>query len=708
MTVARSAYLLAAVAIATSLAFAVPGTPGSVLAWLFMLVFLGAVTAVCVGIRIHRPPHPAVWVVLAVALLSWAVPWLVWQLSVARTGAPPASDALINLGFLPGYLLLAIAIGVELVRRERSWVPIIDALTLTTAILAVAWVVILHQYYERDGVALTKLFQTYYGIADVLLLSLAARLASSQGAHRSVAPGAVVLGIALVVWSDLVWNWGTAAGLYVPGHWADIGWFLGPATLGALALHPQMVGLGVPRRGDTRGRAPRVAVGMLLVASLVPPLLLVGIEIADRPDHTGAVALCSAAISVLVVARLALVILHQRSLVALVADKNRQLMASEERQRSIIAHSPVGIVTCTLNGVVESANRRRVEMLGMPTQDEMVGRALGELVHPDDRARFEQMLRNLAAGELEVGHIDAREFHSGGSERWVSVTAAVIHDQDRAPQRIVTMAEDITERRAFALEREQLLRVEREQTGRLLDLDRLKDEFVATVSHELRTPLTSICGYLELMLDEQSAPLDPEQRRFMEIAQRNATRLLRLVGDLLFAAQLDAGVLTVERESVDLGELAREAVASAGPLAEASGVTIEADWQEVVAPVDRERLLQVIDNLVSNACKFTQAGGTITVRAWRNGSRAYVAVRDTGQGIDAESLGHVFERFYRADSAVQDAVQGTGLGLSIARAIAEAHGGDIEVVSAVGQGSTFTVWIPAAPVPTRVAPLVSR
>ena len=234
----------------------------------------------------------------------------------------------------------------------------------------------------------------------------------------------------------------------------------------------------------------------------------------------------------------------------------------------------------------------------------------------------------------------------------------------------------------------------------------MKDDFVASVSHELRTPLTSIRGYLELVREGEAGELTAEQQQFLAVVERNADRLLRVVGDLLFAAQVDAGKLALELGEVDLDELAREAAQAAGPHAEAKGIRLEVAADEVPPLVgDRARLAQLVDNLLSNALKFTPESGRVELRVRQHAGRAVVEVEDTGIGIAATDQARLFERFFRADSANEQAIQGTGLGPSITKAIAEAHGGTISVASEEGRGTTFRVELPLVPAFVRDAEL---
>jgi len=244
--------------------------------------------------------------------------------------------------------------------------------------------------------------------------------------------------------------------------------------------------------------------------------------------------------------------------------------------------------------------------------------------------------------------------------------------------------------------RERSLRQELdEQNEQLREVDRMKDQFVSSVSHELRTPLTSIVGYIELLLDEEEFDnLDDEQRQFLGIIDRNCQRLTRLVDDILFIARVDAGRLSLELQSVDLAELASMAVESARPFAGRKNQTLklEAEPDLPALQADPTRMNQLIDNLISNAIKYTPEGGTATVVVARSDGAIHVEVRDTGVGIPPDELEKLFTRFFRASTS--GVAQGTGLGLSIVKSIVEAHRGTIDVQSEVGEGTTFLVDLP--------------
>jgi signal transduction histidine kinase len=244
--------------------------------------------------------------------------------------------------------------------------------------------------------------------------------------------------------------------------------------------------------------------------------------------------------------------------------------------------------------------------------------------------------------------------------------------------------------------------IERQELRR--EADQLKDDLLALISHELRTPLASIIANLEV-LDDETEHLSEAGRRFLDVIDRNARRLLRLVSQLLFSAQLQAGRLPSEREWVDVGAVVEDAVTLARASAEAKGVAVDLDR----APVpeiwgDADQLAQLCDNLISNAVKFTPSGGRVEVRLNAGGGVLRLEVEDSGIGIPEREQSRLFERFYRTTAAAEREIPGAGLGLWIAEAVARLHGGVIDVHSRLGHGTTFTVALPLMPAPTANPP----
>ena len=212
---------------------------------------------------------------------------------------------------------------------------------------------------------------------------------------------------------------------------------------------------------------------------------------------------------------------------------------------------------------------------------------------------------------------------------------------------------------------------------------------------EIGSAVISRLKVMELLREGDAGELTDEQHQFVSIVERNSDRLLRLVGDLLFVAQVEAGKITLERESMHVEELVRQAVDAARPAATERDIEIALDLDglgELYA--DRARLAQVIDNLISNALKFTEPGGHVCVRTARQADMGVIEVSDDGMGISAEDQDQLFQRFFRTASATDQAIQGTGLGLAIVKAIVEAHDGVITVESVEGEGTVFRIELP--------------
>jgi PAS domain S-box-containing protein len=335
--------------------------------------------------------------------------------------------------------------------------------------------------------------------------------------------------------------------------------------------------------------------------------------------------------------------------------------SSEGRLRAILESLAEGIVILDSDNAIESVNGAAESMFGRD-EAKLVGQPFTFLL--DRRERRRQV--------PERGRRDFRGARADGSIFPLELSVSSITNEGRRVR--IAVASDVSERH---------------------ELERLKDEFIALVSHELRTPLTSIGGFVDLVLDGEAGPVVEEQQHALRIVRRNVDRLQRLVDDLLFLHQLDAGAVTLTRAPVQLSTVARDAVAAARPHAERSGIDLALDVRtDLHVEADRTRVAQALDNLVSNGLKFTPRGGSVTVRVFEAGDDAVVEVADTGIGIADEERSRLFERFFRTSAAVAQGTPGTGLGLVITKSIIEAHGGRLDVESAPGAGTTFRVQLP--------------
>lgn len=312
-------------------------------------------------------------------------------------------------------------------------------------------------------------------------------------------------------------------------------------------------------------------------------------------------------------------------------------------------------------------------------------------------AAFADEQRIIRTGEPIAGLVE-RETYSGRGDAWVSTTKMPLLDTHGQIIGTFGISRDVTAQiraeHALAQQTEELSA----QNEQLRELDRLKDEFIGLVSHELRTPLTSIIGYIALLRDERSKGLNADH--FAEVIERNAQRLLRLVGDLLFLSRIQSGQLAMELRGTDLAAIAADTVAEMRPEAQRKNISLVLSSDDAPTfAADPTRIAQLLGNLISNAVKFTPEGGRIEVSARTDGDRAVLAVTDTGIGIPATDQERIFERFFRSASATRQVIPGTGLGLTITKAIVDAHHGTITVHSQEGEGAAFTVRLPLLAVP---------
>jgi signal transduction histidine kinase len=349
-----------------------------------------------------------------------------------------------------------------------------------------------------------------------------------------------------------------------------------------------------------------------------------------------------------------------------------ELQATTALQQALLDSTVDGICLTDMAGKIVLANaplmRFGVE-LGLPLHGTVTDRLLALADRTTEPARFRERMQALAADLAE----SEDEFELTESGRvFRGYTAPVARKDGTVVGRIWTLREVTADRQ----------------------LERLRDAFVAAVSHELRTPLTSISGFLEMLGDEEHE-LGDAGRSYLRVIRRGTTRLQRIVEDLLLVAQIEADRLELEPVETDLTELATEAVAAALPTAAEQGIELVLDTHgPLPLEADAGRLGQVLDNLVSNALKFTPSGGSVMVSTSNGDGKVRLEVTDTGIGIPHEEMGQLFSRFYRASSATRRAIPGTGLGLVIARAIVDAHGGAISLQSQEGEGTCVTVTLP--------------
>jgi two-component system, NtrC family, sensor histidine kinase KinB len=347
-----------------------------------------------------------------------------------------------------------------------------------------------------------------------------------------------------------------------------------------------------------------------------------------------------------------------------------RLLRAQKTAQATIDSFPDPVVVVDPVGSVEQANRGARQLLAVtPAAEPALAWAPAQ--------PLQSLINNVLAGQgdyLPLSLEQAIPLDDGGQERYyLPRVVAIRTERDELIGAAVALA-DVTK---FHL------------------LDRLKSDMVATVSHELKTPLTSVQMAIHLLLEEVVGPLTPKQTELLLAARQDAERILTMINDLLDLTRIEQGRVRLDLEPLPAAHLVDEAVARFQPQAQARGVTLTAESEGLTPTVmvDRDRIEHVFDNLIVNAIQHTNRGGTVHVRVIVDGGDTRFVVEDTGEGIPAEHLSRLFEKFYRVPTARHSG--GAGLGLAIVREIVTAHGGEIGVDSERGKGARFTFTLPA-------------
>jgi len=374
------------------------------------------------------------------------------------------------------------------------------------------------------------------------------------------------------------------------------------------------------------------------------------------------------------------------------AETAQALRRSEADHRAIYERSPIGIARVSGDGELLEGNPALLQMLEHDI-DTMRSQAWPDLLRAYDQAAGRARLAPLLAGITDQRGVQIRAATGGGRWLWLQLTATSIPDVSGRPEHMLVMVEDVTTVREAQDRLAEALDAQRGAFATLEKLDRTKTEFLSIVSHEFRTALTGIQGFSELIRD--GGLETDEVRAYGGYIFNDADRVNRLIGDMLDLDRMESGRMSIRLADVDINEVMSDVMTRA-----ASSTSVISEFKSDLDPRlpivtgDRDRLVQVVTNLVNNAVKYSPDGGTVTLSTRADGGFALVSVTDTGLGIPADEIEHVFERFRRVRSGAAQSIPGTGLGLTIVKQIVEMHGGKIWVESAVGHGSAFHFTIP--------------
>jgi two-component system CheB/CheR fusion protein len=346
------------------------------------------------------------------------------------------------------------------------------------------------------------------------------------------------------------------------------------------------------------------------------------------------------------------------------------LRESEERFRAIIGQTTAGIVQAELTGRFTLANKKFCDILGY-TEAELLEKTLLDVTYKDDQKQSRELFERLRAKGTPF-NIEKRLVCKDMSLRWVNVSVSAIRSPEGSPEMAVAVYQDVTERKA---------------------LEQQKDEFVAIASHELKTPVTSIKAYTEVLQEKFELLKEPRHAALMQKLNGQVDRLTLLIRDLLDTTKMTEGKLALHFEKIAVNELIDQRIEELQRLSEKHEIVFNKGRIKTVM-ADRERIGQVMTNLISNAIKYSPAGGKITVTTEAAETGVRVTVLDKGIGIDDAHKNLVFDRFFRVNDPRVKTSQGMGLGLYISAVIVQRHQGAIGLTSILGKGSSFHFTLP--------------
>jgi PAS domain S-box-containing protein len=371
------------------------------------------------------------------------------------------------------------------------------------------------------------------------------------------------------------------------------------------------------------------------------------------------------------------------------AATRRLAEAERYRYQELFEGAPDGYIVTNAQGVVEEANRVAAALL-QASPKLLSGKPLVTQVAETERKAFHALLNQMATSRRVQGW----ELTLQGRRQEpivVSVTVETVQNPDNAPHVLRWQMRDISDLKQAEAALAQL----QAQNLELIELDRLRNQFLATVSHELKTPMNAILGFSQMLMKQFHSQPDPRTLTMAERIFQNGRHLLSLIEDMLNFARLQANSMALNLESLDLNELVTTTLEELRPLADQKALRLEADLPDepVIVVNDRCRLRQILTNLVSNAVKFTDVGWVVVVLQPIAGGRVRLQVSDTGCGIAPEDQPQVFQEFWQVQNSRHQSL-GTGLGLAIVHALVQAMQGTVTVVSDLGHGTTFHIELP--------------
>ena len=668
---ARGWVILGVLVVAGVLVTLRPWSQERVLSWDAISTGLSGLAALCCFLtaRASRGALRRSWAMFGTTLAMWTVADLLWYAYGTADGFRPVlstADALYLLGLVPATLgLVLYPVG--------TWEPgararlLLDIVVLGGALLLISELLVLGEVVARVGLSWDAFVYVVYPVTDVLLAGLAVLLLLRSSGTPRVDLALIALAFGTWTAADNGYALLSARGLDYAGTPVDVAYAVAPALLGVAALY-------APREAARVRTLRRHVSGKL--ALLVPDLAsLAALSTCVVTGLHGSTEWVMAAMVLALTAarQFARTIDNEQlhtGLEQLVTKRTEDLEQLAARHQRMLDSVGEGIFGVDRHLRISFVNPAAARLLGWEPED-LLGKDACRTLCTEEH---EECLISMVMALGEVVTQSARTYRRrDGSQFPVEVTASP-KDGPTGNDGAVVVFRDITEREV---------------------IDAMKQQFISAVSHELRMPLTAIRGSLELLSDGDTGELPAEAQPIVEMATRGAERLTRLVNDIIDIERMEAGSFDVRPRPEDLAPLVVDATDSVVSLAAERRVRVEIASSDGSALCDADRIVQALVNLIGNAVKFTQPGGTVRVSTTSAAHEVLVTVRDEGRGIPTEELENIFERFHQVHHADGRRLGGTGLGLPITKAIVERHGGRIWVESEVGVGSAFCFTLPS-------------
>lgn len=579
----------------------------------------------------------------------------------------PGHPLWLSVFVLPGMFFSAIFAAATVRLRSRTMSPSLrySAAIIATGVVGVIWHTATERTFSVDDAGSIEIaVAATHLVIDFLLLTSVLTLGAFASRLKGTPTRLVALGVIFYVASDMAYAVESLQGTYRFVSWTTLGALAGPLLV---AIAPRLV------TAESLTIQPTNIASDTWSLTYLPLGILCVLQIVDvRDDPHQIVSLTI--ITVMVLLLIGRIQSYKKDVTSLNGDlsdsldvRERELLRQQLLNDRIIGVAADGIVAVDIEDRVVLCNRAAREILAVPAGAKTPER-LHDLFHPDPSCPGD-------CPTLDALHQSDRSMHEltldiNAEERVIELAVRALDGPEAG---FVLVFHDVTDRARLA---------------------RMKDRIVSVVSHEIRTPLTSIRGSLGLIDGGLMGQVSPEAKRMISIAVESSERLMRLINDLLDVERIESGRRTLNLSSTPMNVLLADAVTVMQPIADVRSVEIEFDAPPETVLVDRDRILQVLTNLIQNAIKFSDPGSAIHLLGEKDSSHMTVTIRDEGHGIPASHIDAIFEPFHQVDISDSGPSSGSGLGLAICKEIVEAHGGTIWAERGIEQGAVFRFRIP--------------